>query len=116
MPIKEMLKGSVENKVCNSQADKNLYSFVVKDKNGLHGRPATGITKAVGKYVGEVIMVYNKEGREIKVDPRSILLLLSECIRYGTKISFHFKDGDPAQEILGLIEMEVTRQYEKRGS
>ncbi len=54
-------------------------TFTVKDKDGLHARPASLVVKAAAKYPGEIDIAY--KGKQLTL--KSILTVMSLGIPYG---------------------------------
>ncbi len=64
--------------------------FVVKNRHGLHLRPATEFVKLTSNYNGEIILKKD----DVEVNAKSILGILSLGIEFGTKIIIELIDKD----------------------
>lgn len=71
---------------------------VVKNKSGLHARPASELAKVAMKCNSDVVI---KVG-ERKINPKSILNLMAAAIKCGTEITVECM-GDTEKEDLGEI-------------
>lgn len=67
----------------------------VKNKMGLHTRPATTIVKLLQKCRSEVLFTHKRE----TVNAKSILSILMLAARKGSRITITV-DGDDAEEIM----------------
>lgn len=70
-------------------------SIVVRNKSGLHMRPASLLAGIAAKLRSEITIVAGDK----QIDPKSILLLMSAGITYGTEIEI-VCDGDSEKEDL----------------
>lgn len=75
---------------------------VVKNKSGLHARPASELAKVAMKCNSDVVI---KVG-ERKVNPKSILNLMSAAIKCGTEITVECI-GDKENEDLSAIILSI---------
>lgn len=71
---------------------------VVKNKSGLHARPASELAKVAMKCNSDVVI---KVG-ERKINPKSILNLMAAAIKCGTEITVECM-GETEKEDLGAI-------------
>lgn len=72
--------------------------FTVKDKDGLHARPASLVVKAAAKYPGEIDIAY--QGKQLTL--KSILTVMSLGIPYKETFEVVVA-GEGEQEILDEI-------------
>lgn len=80
--------------------------FTVKDKDGLHARPASLVVKAAAKFPGEIDIAY--KGKQLTL--KSILTVMSLGIPFGESFEV-VASGDGAEDILN----EVTNILEENG-
>ena len=74
-------------------------SVVIKNKSGLHARPASVFVKETLKYKSAITIVVNDK----EYNGKSILGVLAACVKTGTEISL-VCDGPDEQETLdGMI-------------
>ena len=83
-------------------------SFIVKDKAGLHARPASLMCGLASKYPADVDILYKEKRYSLK----SIMLLMSLAIPQGAKITIEAK-GEKEIEIISkltniLVEAKVV--------
>ena len=72
--------------------------FTVKDKDGLHARPASIVVKAAANYPGEIDIVY--KGKQLTL--KSILSVMSLGIPYEETFEI-IVSGEGEQEMLEII-------------
>lgn len=73
--------------------------FLIKNKTGLHARPAGVLVKEVKAFESSVTLRY--ESKEFNA--KSILGVMSACIKYNTEIEI-ICEGSDEQECLDTIE------------
>ena len=73
-------------------------SIVVRNKSGLHLRPASVLAGIAAKLCSEVMIIAGDK----KVDPKSALLLMSAGISYGTEIEI-VCEGESEKEDLQIM-------------
>ena len=83
----------------------------VKNKHGIHCRPAGVISKAVKEYDGTIEIV-NDEGKV--GNPRSVLSMLGLCLAYGDGFTVNVTGPDEAKMCAKLVELlESVYEYSK---
>lgn len=70
----------------------------VKNKSGLHLRPASELARIAGKLGSKITLVAGDK----KVDPKSILILMGAGIRKGTEVEI-ICEGDTEEEDLKIM-------------
>lgn len=80
--------------------------FVIKNKLGLHLRPATMLTQKIGKYKSSVKIMHNDE----IVDAKSVLGITTLAIGCGESIKFLI-EGEDEQEVLSVIKDLVEHRF-----
>lgn len=82
--------------------------FLIKNKLGLHARPAALFVQVVSKFNGKVQVIKNGE----QVDGKSIMGLLTLAAEYGSKIRV-IVDGvqDKENEILDKISELIENKF-----
>ncbi len=58
-------------------------TVILKNKAGLHLRPAHGFVKAMERYPAEITICYDGKA----VNGKSILQLMTACIPYGSRLT-----------------------------
>ena len=87
---------------------KKLTSKVlVKNKMGLHARPATAIVKLLQNCKSEVLFRYKKE----TINAKSILSILMLAARRNSKITIDV-EGEDAEETLAKLTKAFENQFE----
>lgn len=74
--------------------------IVVRNKSGLHLRPASELSALAGKMTSEITI---KAG-EKSVNPKSVLLLMSAGITKGTEIEIICEGPQEAQDLQALLD------------
>lgn len=74
-------------------------TYIIKDKSGLHARPAALVVNIAAKYPGEIDIEY----KEAKYNLKSIMIVMSLGIRFGDEITIHAQ-GENAETVLNDIE------------
>lgn len=74
-------------------------SVVVKNKSGIHARPAAELSKLAGKCKSDVRLYY--KGRT--VNPKSILNLLTAAINCGSEIELECEGETETEDLKVLI-------------
>ncbi|MFT9497487.1 HPr family phosphocarrier protein [Anaerosolibacter sp.] len=78
-----------------------METVLVRNKDGLHARPAMLLSKAAAKYISDLKII--KNGDESKhCDPRSILSILSLGAKNDDKITIYATGEDEAKAIAEL--------------
>lgn len=81
---------------------------LVKNKLGLHTRPATVIVKLLQSCQSDVTFKYKKE----TINAKSILSILMLAARRNAKITIEV-DGDDAEETLNKLIQAFENQFEE---
>jgi phosphocarrier protein HPr len=82
-------------------------TVIVKNKQGLHARPAALFVQVANKFDSRVTVIYNNE----KVNGKSIMGILMLGAEQGTEIIIE-ADGKDAQEVLVELEKVVSCEEE----
>jgi phosphocarrier protein HPr len=82
-------------------------TVIVKNKQGLHARPAALFVQVANKFDSRVTVIYNNE----KVNGKSIMGILMLGAEQGTEIIIE-ADGKDAQEVLVELEKVVNCEEE----
>ena len=78
-------------------------TVTVKNKTGLHARPASQLVELSSKYQSRIKIVNNSD----EIDPKSIISLLSGGVSQGTTIEVRAEgsdEQDAINDIVALIE------------
>jgi len=81
-------------------------TFLIKNKLGLHARPAALFVQTVNKFAGKIRVIKNGE----EVDGKSIMGLLTLAAGYGSKIKI-IVNGDKEDEILDKIGKLIKNKF-----
>ncbi len=81
-------------------------TFQIKNKLGLHARPAALFVQVVNKFDGKIQVVRDIE----QVDGKSIMGLLTLAAGYGSKIKV-IVDGEKEEEILDKIGQLIENKF-----
>ncbi len=79
--------------------------IVVKNKQGLHARPAAMFIQIVSKYNANVVLQKDKE----RVNGRSIMGILTLGAEENSKLIVE-ADGDDAQDVINEIEKLLSQE------
>lgn len=71
---------------------------IVKNKSGLHARPASVFVKEAQHYQSQIMVAY----KEKEFNAKSILGILGACIKSGTEIELRATGADEQQAVDGL--------------
>jgi phosphocarrier protein len=74
-------------------------SFVVKDKDGLHARPASLLAGLASKYLSKTDIIYNEQRYTLK----SIMVIMSLGVAHNEEFSI-LTEGEDESAALGAIE------------
>lgn len=74
---------------------------IVKNKSGIHARPAGILTKAAGKCSSTVTILAN--GKTVQV--KNILSLMAAAIKCGTEIEICCDGENEAEDLKSLVEL-----------
>lgn len=74
--------------------------ITVRNKSGLHLRPAGILSKMAAKMTSEITI----EAGEKKVNPKKVLALMSAGITKGTEIEIFCEGENEAEDLAALIE------------
>jgi len=77
---------------------KVVHKVKVKNKLGLHVRPAAMLAKLLQGFKSHVSILYRKE----EVDARSIMSILMLAIKKNSQITL-IAEGDDAEEVIGEL-------------
>lgn len=72
----------------------------VRNKSGLHLRPATELTNLCSKCKCEVSIVHPNGS----INPKSVLMLMSAAIKAGTEIEVQCSGEDEAESLKKIVE------------
>lgn len=81
---------------------------LVKNKNGLHTRPATAIVKMLQNVKSDVTFTYKGD----TINAKSILSILMLAARKNTKIEITV-EGEEAEKTLGQLVAAFENQFEE---
>lgn len=76
--------------------------FTVKNEEGLHMRPASVFSKVMSSFSSDINVIFNGK----KYNAKSVMMLMSACIKKGAKIEVQCEGDDEeaalrkAQELL----------------
>ena len=79
--------------------------YKIKDRDGVHARPAGAIIKAISGYKSKITLIYQDRQIDLK---GGIFGLLGWGIRFDDEIYFHF-DGEDEKEAV----VAVRRAFEE---
>lgn len=74
-------------------------TYIIKDKSGLHARPAALVVNTASKFSDEISIEYKGTSYNLK----SIMIVMSLGVRYGEEITIS-ANGDKAEDVLNSIE------------
>lgn len=77
------------------------FDYVIKDKVGIHARPAGVLVKAAGKYESAITMVYGDESADVS----RLLSVMGLGVKCGDMITLEIEgaDEDAACEGMKLV-------------
>ena len=85
--------------------------FVIKNKLGLHARPAAILVQKLGQFKSSIKIIKNDE----QIDAKSVMGILTLAVAYGDTIKF-LVDGEDEHEVISvikdLIEYKFYIEYE----
>ena len=87
---------------------KTEKTFIVKNKMGIHARPAAMIVKATNRYTGEVFVEKDEE----QVNGKSIMGLMMLAAGPGSELKFTVIGSNP-DLILDELSQLFDRQFEE---
>jgi len=76
-------------------------NVIVKNKTGLHARPAALFVQAANKFKSEIFI--EKEGK--KVNAKSIMGVMSLAVSQGTEITISAQGDDAQEAVDNLVEL-----------
>lgn len=82
--------------------------FTVKNKYGIHARPAALLVKAAGKFSSDILI--GKKGSEISA--KSIMGLLTIEGHHGAKLLVHASGEDAAEAMAEIAELFENKFFE----
>ncbi len=77
--------------------------FKIKDKAGLHARPASILCNIASKYSGDIDIIYNDKRYTLK----SIMIIMSLGIPYGASIALEANGENEEQVINDLSDVLI---------
>lgn len=80
--------------------------FTIKNKMGLHMRPADILVKAMTQYKSDITIIFNSK----KIDGKSIMNIMASCIKCGSEIEVQF-DGEDEEAMLCAFEQLVENGF-----
>ena len=75
-------------------------TYTIKDRDGVHARPAGAIIKAVSAYKSSITLIY--KDRKIDLKKGGIFALLGLGIRFGEEIYLHVEGEDEKDASVAL--------------
>lgn len=78
-------------------------SFTIKNKMGMHMRPANVFVTAMTKYNSDVFIIHNGQ----RINAKSIMNIMASCIKYGANITVECS-GDDENEMMIEVEKLIT--------
>ncbi|MBQ9673898.1 MAG: HPr family phosphocarrier protein [Ruminococcus sp.] len=81
-------------------------TITVKNRHGLHMRPAGDFVKAMSKYEGTSVTVIKGNHQ---IDGKSIMNLITACIKCGTEITIEFDGPDEKAAMKEAVELIESR-------
>ena len=91
-----------------STTGQHVKELVVRNKMGIHARPAAMIVRITNKFKAEVFV----EKEEEQVNGKSIMGLMMLAAGEGSKVKFIAK-GDDAQAMLAELEALFARKFDE---
>ncbi len=85
-----------------------VKEFTVKNKMGIHARPAAMIVRIANKYPAEVFVEKDDE----QVNGKSIMGLMMLAAGFGSKLQFSIH-GEKAEEMAKEIEALFERKFDE---
>lgn len=80
-------------------------TVVVKNKTGLHARPAAMFVQTANKFKSEIFI--EKEGK--KVNAKSIMGVMSLAVSQGTTIAISAQGEDEKEAVEALVELVESK-------
>lgn len=100
---------TMSDEITNPETSQELRRiFVVKNKTGIHARPAAMIVRIANKYSGNVWVVKDTE----QVDGKSIMGLMMLAAGNGSKLEFIIDDAQ-GEAFLDEIETLFANKFEE---
>lgn len=78
-------------------------SFTIKNKMGMHMRPANVFVTAMTKYNSDVFIIHNGQ----RINAKSIMNIMASCIKCGANITVECS-GDDENEMMIEVEKLIT--------
>lgn len=75
-------------------------NITVTNKSGLHLRPASELSKVASKLTSEITLVKGDK----RVNPKSVLILMSACICCGDEITVECSGENEAEDLQVIID------------
>ena len=76
----------------------------VRNKTGLHARPASEFVKCASKYSSR-IKILNVKNEDEEANAKSIVMVLSLCLVQGSEVELTAEGPDEQQAVDSLIEL-----------
>ena len=94
---------------CPQRSEKDMVSkkVTIKDKVGLHLRPAGALCKEAGKYKSKVQLVV----RNTTSNAKSVISVLAACVKCGDEIEIQC-EGEDEEEALEAIVKSIEHGLE----
>lgn len=81
---------------------------VVRNKVGLHARPAAIFVQLANKFSSEILIAKTEDGGDKEVNAKSILSILTLAVCQGTKVRITANGGDEEDAVEALCELIET--------
>lgn len=79
-------------------------TFTITNSEGLHMRPAGVIAKEMGKFTSDITMVFGEK----KINAKSLINIISACIKSGAEITFECDGEDEAAAMAKIEELQAS--------
>lgn len=80
-------------------------STIIRNKTGLHARPASDFVVAAKTYSAKVTIRHAEEDESTAVSAKSIVMLLSQGFEQGTTVTITADGADEDKAVAGLVEL-----------
>lgn len=78
-------------------------AMTIKNKEGLHMRPAGFLAKDMGKFVCDVTIVFGEK----RINAKSLINIISASIKCGSEVTFECEGEDEKEAMAKLEELEA---------
>lgn len=75
------------------------FTYTIKDRDGVHARPAGAILKAISGYKSKITLIYQDRSVDLKA---GIFGLLGLGIRYQDEVYVHVEGEDEKDAVIGV--------------